>query len=66
MDKEGNLNTGRILSLRRIEIKDDRWNEAMKAIADSIMVSSTKPYVRFAQRNAEGKIVNIPLDLAAL
>lgn len=66
VDKEGNLNTGRILSLRRIEIIDDRWSEAMKAIADSIMVSSTKPYVRFAQRNEDGKVVNIPLDLAAL
>lgn len=26
VDKEGQLNTGRILSLRRVKIQDERWN----------------------------------------
>lgn len=32
VDKEGQLNTGRILSLRRVKIQDERWNRAMEAI----------------------------------
>ena len=28
-DKEGNLNVGRILALRRLEIADERWKAAM-------------------------------------
>ncbi|MGF1775876.1 DUF3164 family protein [Vibrio nomapromontoriensis] len=66
IDKEGNLNTGRILSLRRINIADSRWQEAMKAIADSILVASTKPYIRFKERGDAKKMVNISLDIAAL
>ena len=31
-DKEGNVNVGRILALRRLEITDERWQNAMKAI----------------------------------
>ncbi|MCG9624612.1 DUF3164 family protein [Vibrio mediterranei] len=66
IDKEGNLNTGRILSLRRISIDDERWQQAMKAIADSILVASTKPYIRFKERGDAKKMVNISLDIAAL
>ncbi|EGU31989.1 DUF3164 family protein, partial [Vibrio scophthalmi] len=66
VDKEGNLNTGRILSLRRIAITDARWQEAMKAIGDSILISSTKPYLRFKERDEQGKMNNITLDIAAL
>ncbi|QLK47167.1 DUF3164 family protein [Vibrio owensii] len=66
VDKEGNLNTGRILSLRRIAIEDERWQKAMKAIGDSILISSTKPYIRFKERDEEKRMVNISLDIAAL
>lgn len=66
VDKEGNLNTGRILSLRRIAIDDIRWLNAMKAISDSMLVASTKPYLRFKERDEQGKMVNISLDIATL
>jgi len=49
-DKEGNLNTGRVLSLRSLDIKDARWQQAMSAIGDSVQVVGTKSYVRFYQR----------------
>lgn len=66
VDKEGNLNTGRILSLRRIAIDDPRWLNAMKAIGDSMLVASTKPYIRFKERDGNGKMANISLDIATL
>ncbi|MGI2800173.1 DUF3164 family protein [Photobacterium damselae] len=66
IDKEGQLNTGRILSLRRLSIKDERWERAMKAIGDSILVASSKTYIRFRQKDDDGKFENIPLDIAAL
>lgn len=50
-DKEGKINTGRVLSLRRLDIKDDKWAQAMQAIADSMQTASTKPYIRFYKRN---------------
>lgn len=66
VDKEGNLNTGRILSLRRLKIDDEQWVSAMTAIADAILVTGSKSYINFLARNDEGKLVNVPLDLASL
>ncbi|MDO6542792.1 DUF3164 family protein [Photobacterium sanguinicancri] len=68
VDREGNLNTGRILSLRKHKDKiiDQRWINAMEAIADAIMVTGSKTYLNFRERTSEGKLINIPLDLAAL
>jgi len=66
VDKEGRINTGRILGLRRLDIQDERWQRAMNAISESLRVSSTKVYVRVLQRDAQGKYSAIPLDLASL
>nr|WP_209216635.1 DUF3164 family protein [Glaciimonas immobilis] len=66
-DKEGNLNTGRILALRRLEIADDRWQRAMKAIAESIQIIGSKQYVRFYERVGEtDQYVAVSLDIAAV
>ncbi|AUI65184.1 MULTISPECIES: DUF3164 family protein [Glaesserella] len=65
VDKEGNLSTAKILSLRRVEIDDERWNQAMTAISDSVQVVGSKDYVRFYKRNQDGKYVPIALDVAA-
>lgn len=66
-DKAGKINTGRVLSLRRLEIKDEKWLLAMQAIADSMQTASTKPYVRFYKRNETTlDYVPITLDLAAV
>lgn len=66
-DKEGKINTGRVLSLRRLDIRDRKWQAAMQAIADSLQVASTKPYVRFYKRNeTSGDYLPISLDVAAV
>lgn len=66
-DKEGKINTGRVLSLRRLDIKDAKWQAAMQAIADSMQTTSTKPYIRFYKRNeATQEYVAISLDVAAI
>lgn len=66
-DKEGKINTSRVLGLRRLDIRDAKWQQAMQAIADSIQTASTKPYVRFYKRNdATGEYNAINLDVAAV
>ncbi len=66
VDKEGNISTGRILNLRRHKIDDERWIQAMEAISESLHVVDIKPYIRFYEKDVNGKMVNIPLDIAAL
>jgi hypothetical protein len=50
MDKEGQINRGRLLSLRRMNVEDPRWVRGMEAIADSIRITGSKQYVRFHRR----------------
>ena len=65
VDKEGNLNTSRILGLRRVEIQDSRWQNAMQAISESVQVVSSKAYVRLYERVGESEqYVPIALDVA--
>ncbi len=67
VDKEGNVNTGRVLALRRYEIKDEKWKTAMEAISDSIRVTGSKPYIRLYERVGDSdEYVPISLDLAAI
>ncbi len=64
-DKEGKLNTGKILGLRRYEITDKRWQRAMTAIGESLQVVGSKRYVRFYERVGDtDKYEPIPLDIA--
>jgi hypothetical protein len=66
-DSEGNLNHGRILGLRRLDITDERWKRAMQAIGESVQVVGSKQYVRFYQRRDETDQYDaIVLDMAAL
>lgn len=66
VDKQGNISTTRVLGLRRIEISDKKWLEAMQAITDSIQIASSKTYMRFYERLEDGSYKQIPLDIAAL
>lgn len=66
VDKEGNLSTARILSLRRVDIQDKRWTKAMQAISDSVQIVGSKDYVRFYERNEQGKYMPISLDMAGV
>lgn len=66
-DKEGKINTGRVLGLRRLAIADEAWQVAMQAIADSMQTASTTPYVRFYERDdGTGEYRAISLDVAAV
>ena len=64
VDKKGRINTGAVLSLRRIEIDDQDWQEAMKAITESLQVLDSRVYVRAYERDASGAYQPISLDFA--
>jgi len=66
VDKEGRVNTGAILGLRKLDIQDGRWREAMEAIADSLQVIGSKKLLRAYERQEDGSYAPIPLDIAAL
>jgi len=59
-DKQGHLSADRILGLLRLEIVDARWQNAMQAIKDSVRVQSTRTYMRFYRRVADGTYTHIP------
>ena len=66
-DKQGNINTGRVLGLLTLKIDDADWQSAMAAIKDSIKVVSSKSYLRLYERTGnEGKYEQISLDVARL
>lgn len=66
VDKEGNINTGRVLGLRRLQIEDERWQQAMRAIGDAVQVVGSKSYIRVYERIGDtGEYQAIPLDIAA-
>lgn len=65
VDKEGQINIGRLVMLRRLEIKDPRWTSAMQAISDSMQVASTTSYIRVYERVGEtNKYEQVTLDVA--
>jgi hypothetical protein len=66
VDKAGKINAARVLGLRRLEINDPDWQQAMKAITESIQVSGSKQYLRFYERDESGEYRQVPLDVAAL
>lgn len=66
VDKEGQVSREAIFALRRVAIEDDRWQQAMAAIADSVRVEGTKTYVRFYRRQtAEARWEAVTIDLAS-
>lgn len=65
VDKQGRINVNRILSLRRLNIDDERWKQAMLAIGESLQVVGSKTYIRIYERQADGGYKPLPLDVAA-
>jgi len=64
---DGQLNTGRILGLLRLDIDDRKWLDAIEALKDSIQIIGSSAYIRFYERpSPDAKFQNIPLDLSAL
>lgn len=67
VDKQGKISTDKILGLRRLEINDPTWTEAMKAISDSITIEDSKRYIRFYERrDSDGKYEHISLSPSSL
>lgn len=66
VDKEGKISTNRVLGLRRLEIHDGKWLDAMQAISDSIIITDSKSYARFYERDAAGIYHAISLDFAKI
>ncbi|GBR00505.1 DUF3164 family protein [Acetobacter oeni] len=65
VQKEGKIRTDKILALRRLEIDDPDWKQAMEAISDSIRIDATKQYVRFHVRvKPDQPFRQVPLDIA--
>jgi hypothetical protein len=66
-DKEGTLNVGRILGLRKYDVTDPRWQQAMQAITDGIQIIGSKNYVRFYERiKGTDEYQAISLDIASI
>lgn len=64
-DKAGQINRSEIFMLLRLEIEDDRWQRAMKAIRDAMRVVGSKTYVRCYQRPThDAPWAAISIDLA--
>ncbi|HFH4022057.1 DUF3164 family protein [Pseudomonas aeruginosa] len=49
-NRQGQIKTGDVLSLLRVEIDDPDWKRAMEALKDSIQVNGTAVYIRVYQR----------------
>lgn len=67
VNKEGKINTARVLGLKRLNISDEKWLRAMQAIADSVQVAGSKPYIRIYERIGDtDQYQPISLDVATV
>lgn len=66
VNKQGHIDVNQVLSLRNLNIDDADWLEAMEAIADSIQVMGTTPYLRIYERQSDGQYKQVALDIARL
>lgn len=64
---KGEIKTGKILELMRLEIKDEEWNRAMTALKDALQSTGTAVYVRLYERiDDTDQYRPISLDIASL
>lgn len=67
VDKEGEVNASAVLSLRRHDIRDEKWKRAMVAISDSLQVVGSTSYVRVYERVGDSEQYQvIPLDITGV
>lgn len=73
VNQVGRIDTKRVLRLQKLPIRrpdgscDERWERAMQAITDALIVDQTAIYIRYYRRNEHtnaGELVN--LDFSAL
>lgn len=66
-DTKGEIRTARVLALRRLEIADERWQRAMKAIGEACQVVGSKSYIRIYERVGDtDQYQPISLDIAGV
>ncbi|AYA40572.1 DUF3164 family protein [Xenorhabdus nematophila] len=66
-DKDGDINAGRVLALRRLNIEDERWIKAMVAIGEALQVIGSKSYLRVYERIGEtDQYRPVALDIAGV
>lgn len=66
VDSQGKVNRSNLAYLLRLEIDDERWRDAMRAIQDSMQVVGSKRYVRIYWRpDAESRWNPISVNMAA-
>lgn len=64
-DQAGKINRGEIFTLLRLEIDDPRWQQAMRAIRDAMIIIGSKTYVRMWMRaRHDAAWQSITIDLA--
>lgn len=67
VDKEGRINRQALFRLRRLEINDPTWQQAMQAITDAVRIVGSKMYIRIHKRDTpESPWRLVPIDLAAV
>jgi len=66
VDKQGRVNTKRILSLRKLNIDDPTWKRAMDAIGESVQVAGSRAFIRIYERQEDDSYKLINVDLASL
>lgn len=67
VNAEGDVNTNRVLGLRRLNIRAPKWLRAMDAIGESFSVVGSRSYVRLYRRVGDtDKYQAITLDLASV
>lgn len=66
VNKEGKINRAELFMLMRVAIEDERWQQAMQAIRDSMRVIGSREYVRFyARPRPDAAWQAITVDIAA-
>lgn len=66
LDQSGNINVARVLSLRRLNVDDPGWKEAMDLISDSFQPVMSKQYLFMQVRQKDGRYAAIDLNFARM
>lgn len=66
LDQSGNINVARVLSLRRLNVDDSEWKEAMDLIGDSFQPVMSKQYLNMQVRQKDGRYAAIDLNFARM
>ncbi len=67
VDRKGNVDTKRILGLRKLKIQDKKWNEAMDLITDAITITGNRSYLMFQTKpHKDAEWETVRLDLAGV